>query len=130
MGLLSARDMTETQLRQCCGDQLASRVVGYTVFTQDGQRAGTVDDILIDDEANLVRFLVVDTSTAEFLVNQARVMLPIDLCCPDEEKKTVRSRTSAEQVQSAPPYRRDLAQARAYEETVFTHYGERPYWPL
>lgn len=129
MGLISARFMTEDQLRRCCRDGLSPAVIGYGIDVADGRRIGTIDDILVDDETMTIRFLVVDTKTAAFTLNQAHILLPTGLCCWDEEQKSVRSLASAEQVQSAPAYDRAVALTQAYEATVFTNFGERPYAP-
>jgi len=129
MGLISSKMMTPTQLQQCCAEDLAVQTIGYTLQTADGRRAGRIEDILYDDEDGVIRYLVVDTSTAEFIVNQPRVLLPATLCCPDHGRRTVRSRAGAEQVQAAPRYDPAVALTRAYEESVFTNFGEHPYWP-
>lgn len=130
MGLVSARFMMPAQLARCCaGQDVSPGVVGYTVHTIDDRRIGQVEDVLIDDEAMVIAFLVVEPSTAEFIVNQPRLLLPASLCCWDEEGKRVRSRATVDQVQSAPPYDAVTDISEAYERTVFTNFGERPYWP-
>lgn len=130
MGLISSRDMSPTQWQQCCADDPSANVIDYELRTVDDRRIGVVSDVLFDDEAGVARYLVVDTSRAEFLVNQPRVLLPISLCCRDDAQRTVRSQAGVQEVQSAPGYERATAVTRAYEETVFTNFGERPYWPI
>jgi len=130
MGLISSRFVTPTMLERCCAGSLSSRAIGYTLLTADGRRIGVVKDLLFDDEAFEIRYLVVDTSTAEFPVGPPLVVLPATLCCEDAERKVVSSRATVEQVQAAPSYDPVTAISRAYEETVFTNFGERPYWPL
>ncbi len=129
MGLISSRFMTADQKQRCCYNDLSLDILNYALHTADGQRIGTVDDVLMDDESFTIRYLVVDTSTAAFTLNQQRVLLPADLCCRDPEQRIVRSRANAEQVQSAPFYDSALAVTKAYEDTVITHFGERPYAP-
>lgn len=129
MALISSRFMTADQLQRCCYNQISAEVIGYVLHTVDGQRIGTVEEFLVNDEDFVVRYLVVDTSTAEFLLNQPLVLVPADLCCWDGEKRTVRSRATAEQVQSAPAYDPAVAVTQAYEETFVTKFGERPSGP-
>ncbi len=127
--LLSARFMTPTQLEQCCTDHLSTKIVGYAVYTSEGRRIGTVDDLLIDDEMMVVRFLVVDTSTAEFILNQPHLLLAPNLCCWDDARKTVQAQATMGQVQSAPDFDRVAALGAAYEETAIFAYGEPPFGP-
>jgi hypothetical protein len=129
MGLISSRFMTADQRERCCYNDLSVEVIGYAIDTIDGQRIGTVDDILMDDESMTVRYLVVDTSTAAFILNQPHLLLPTNLCCWDRAERSVRSQAHAEQVQSAPAYDAAVSVTQAYEDTIITHYGERPYAP-
>ena len=126
--LLSMRDLTPTQ-REKYRDTIPFDAVGYALLADDGRRIGVVDDILVDDESFVANFLVVDTATAEFILNQPRLLLPATLCCWDAGRRTVGTRATAQQVQSAPGYDRAVSMSRAYEETVIFHYGERPSAP-
>ena len=126
--LLSSHDLTAAQ-REMYRGTIPLDAIGYALLTEDGRRIGVVDDVLLDDEDFTANFLVVDTATAEFIANQAHVLLPAALCCWDAERKTAHSRATAGQVQSAPAYDRAVALTRAYEETVFFNYGERPSGP-
>ncbi len=129
MGLVSSRYMTQTQLEHCCRDGVSPGVIGYAIYTEDGQRIGKVNEVLIDDESMAVAWLIVDTSTAGFVINQRHVMLPTNLCCWDEERRAVRSLSSTAQVQSAPRYDAAVDLARAYEEAAIFNFGERPNGP-
>jgi hypothetical protein len=129
MGLISSHDLTADQLSRCCNNRLTPGIIGYTLLTIDGQRAGVVADVLVDDETMDLHYLVVDTQSAQFEMHYPHILLPTDLCCWDAEHKTVRSQAHQEQMQNASAYDRAIALTRAYEETVFTNFGERPYWP-
>ncbi len=129
MGLVSSRYMTPTQLEHCCRGGVSPSVVGYAIYTSDGQRIGKVTEVLIDDESMAVAWLIVDTSTAEFVINQPHVMLSTNLCCWDEERRAVRSLSNATQVQSSPRYDPAVDLVRAYEETAIFSFGERPNGP-
>lgn len=129
MGLISSRFMTADQRQRCCLNGISLEVIGYTLHTIDGQRIGTVNDVLVDDESFAVRYLVADTSSAEFIINQPYVLLTSELCCWDAESKTVRSQASVDQVQSAPAYDRAVDLVEAYEDTAIFRFGERPSGP-
>ncbi len=129
MGLISSRFMTAEQRERCCLGPLSLDVIGYTLYTIDGHRVGTVDDVLLDDESFAIRYLVIDTSSADFIINQPYVLLAAELCCWDEESKSVRSQSTMDQVQSAPAYERSVDLVEAYEDTAIFRYGERPSGP-
>ncbi len=129
MGLISSRSMTPEQRSRCCLNDLSPEVIGYVLSTRDGRRIGTVDDILMDDESFTLRFLIVNTSTAEFMVNQPYVMLAAELCCWDAEHKSVRADVTVGQVQDAPAYERAVALVQAIEDTAIFRFGERPSGP-
>ncbi|MDI7276457.1 MAG: PRC-barrel domain-containing protein, partial [Anaerolineae bacterium] len=103
--LISSRFMTEPQLRRCCVNDLTPEIIGYALYTTDDQRIGVVEDILVDDELFVIRYLVVDTSSAEFIVNHPEVLLvAANLCCWDTERRTVRAQATVADVQAAPFY--------------------------
>ncbi len=129
MGLISSRFMTAEQQERCCYNQVSLEVIGYTLHTVDGRRIGTVNDILMDDESFTVRYLVVDTSAADFVVNNPYVLITADLCCWDPESRIVRSQATVEQVQSAPAFDRAVDLVQAYEATAVLQFGERPFGP-
>lgn len=129
MGLISARFMTADQLQRCCTTGVTPEVIGYALQTVDDQRIGTVDDILMDDESLTIRYLVVNTATAEFIVNQPFVLLTSDLCCWDAERRVVRSQATVGQVQDAPAFERAVDLVQAYEQTAIFRFGERPSGP-
>jgi hypothetical protein len=129
MGLISSRFMTEDQLARCCAGDLSPDVIGCTLHSADDRRIGLVDDILVDDESLTVRFLVVDTSTADLMLNYPRVMLAPALCCWDREARTARTQATAEQVRAAPFFDSVTALAQSYEDLYIFHYGERPFAP-
>jgi len=129
MGLISSHMLTPDQLRRCCRNNLTAEVIGYALQTVDGRRIGTVDDILVDDDSLAVRYLVVNTASAEFTLNLPFVLLTPDLCCWDAEGRVVRSQATAEQVQGAPAFDRATDLAQAYEETAILNFGERPFAP-
>lgn len=129
MGLISSRFMTANQLQRCCLNDFKPDIIGYSINTIDGQRIGIIEDFLMDDESFTMRYLIIDTSTAAFVLNQSRVLLPTGLCCRDPEQKVVRTQARADQVQSAPEYDPVISAAKAYEDLAIFDYGERPSGP-
>lgn len=128
--LISSRFMTQGQLERCCADGLGPEVIGCALYTSDNLRVGVVKDLLVDDEDYVARFVVVDTTSAEFLINHPEVLLVgANICCLDREHRTVRTEVTAADVQSAPFYNHAADLAQAYEETYIFHYGERPSAP-
>ena len=129
MGLIKSHDLTSEQRRRCCRREMSVDVVGHALYTMTGQRAGQVRDALIDDESLALRYLVVDTRSAEFPADKPYVLLPADLCRWDEAAGSVRCEVRVDQVQAAPEYDPAGAIAQDYEATVIFDFGERPSGP-
>lgn len=106
----------------------AADIRGLTVKDKDGKELGKVHDLLIDDEARKVRFLLVEHGG--FLgLGQTKSFIPVD----DITKITaddVFINHTAEHVATAPPYDPDLAADRDYHSSVYGHYGYMPFWGM
>ncbi|NEQ30910.1 MAG: DUF2382 domain-containing protein [Leptolyngbya sp. SIO4C5] len=96
-------------------------IKGLDVYTQaNNEKAGSIRDVLID-EANRIRYFVVDTG---FWVFGKQVLLPIGRCveAPDHTRIYVTGLTK-QQVEALPEYPADLnAIDRDYEERVRSVY--------
>lgn len=66
-----------------------SDIRGWAVKNVDGRLVGVVDDLVIDSEAEKVKYLVVDLSTNELQLRDRKVILPIDLARLDVAFKNV-----------------------------------------
>lgn len=96
----------------------------YEIYTSpDGERVGTVHNILVDDSGHL-RYFVIDTG---FWIFGKKVLLPIGLCNIDYPNHRVyASDLTKEQVEQLPEYREDMTIDRDYEDQVRRIYrGEK-----
>jgi sporulation protein YlmC with PRC-barrel domain len=100
-------------------------VRGRKVFDRHGEEVGEVDDLIIDDQEQKVRFMQV--ASGGFLgIGETKLMIPIDAITQITED-TVRIDQTRERVISAPGY--DPALVRdTYWEDLYGYYGYGPYW--
>ena len=98
---------------------------GRTVLDRSGEEIGQVDDLLIDDREQRVRFIQV--ATGGFLgLGETTFMIPIDAITRITDEAVYTDQTR-EHVASAPRY--DPALVReTYWEDVYGYYGYSPYW--
>ncbi|EAZ91669.1 DUF2382 domain-containing protein [Crocosphaera chwakensis] len=101
----------------------------YDLYTNsDGNRVGSVQDILVDESGRL-RYFVIDTG---FWIFGKKVLLPIGLCRIDYTKGRVyASNLTEERVKELPRYDENTTVDYDYEERVRNIYRvpERPYTP-
>jgi hypothetical protein len=100
-------------------------VSGYRIAASDGE-IGHADDFLIDDADWCVRYMVVDTRN--WLPGKDVVVSPGWIHEIDWRQGEVSVSLGKEQIETAPEYKRGMHVARAFEESVFRHYGRDPYW--
>ena len=104
----------------------AEDVRGRTVVDRNGDEVGTVDDLLIDDRANKVRFLRV--GAGGFLgIGEQHFLIPVDAVTridPDHVHID-RERTG---LRGVPGYDPDLAYDYDYYGDVYGWWGYGPYW--
>jgi uncharacterized protein (TIGR02271 family) len=85
---------------------------GWDVMASDGQRLGRVDDLLVDTQANKVRYVDVEGGT------QGHVTIPIGYARLERDRNQVLvDRLSNDQFQALPAYNRGPI-TRDYEEQV------------
>ncbi|HST62529.1 MAG TPA: PRC-barrel domain-containing protein, partial [Longimicrobium sp.] len=86
---------------------------GWDVVASDGRRLGRVDDLLVDTQANKVRYVNVEGGP------QGHVTIPIGYARLERDSKQVLvDRVSDEQFQALPAYNRGGPVTRDYEEQV------------
>ncbi|MFL5759678.1 MAG: PRC-barrel domain-containing protein [Thermomicrobiales bacterium] len=101
-------------------------VRGRTVLTTDGDRIGSVDDLLIDREDQKVRFL--EVGTGGFLgLGERKSLIPIEVVSQVDEDHVVVDQ-SREHVAAAPIYNPHVVQTEPYLSDVYEHYGFPPPW--
>lgn len=103
----------------------AQEVVGYHVETADGS-VGHVEDLLLDDEAWRVRYIVVDTRN---WLPAKKVLVPPD-CVSGMEWSLQRILVdlNSQEIKDAPAWDPDAPMDRRYETRLHEHYGQAPYW--
>jgi len=107
-GLLSADDM-----------------LGYHIEAEDG-RIGHVDELLIDPDGWILRYVVVDTR--DWWPGKLVLLVPPALTGIDAESRTVRVGLSREQIRSGPAFDPDQTIDRKIEEQFLDYYGYPVYW--
>lgn len=99
---------------------------GRKVVDRSGEEVGTVDDLLIDDRENKVRFLRV--ASGGFLgMGETKFLVPVDAIAEIGEG-AVRVDQSREHVAGAPQYDPDLVYDTGYYGGLYGYYGYAPYW--
>jgi sporulation protein YlmC with PRC-barrel domain len=99
---------------------------GREVLTIDGDRIGSVDDLLIDREEGKVRFL--EVGSGGFLgIGERKSLIPIEAVTEVDEYH-VYVEKSGEHVASAPVYNPHVVQIEPYLNDVYEHYGYPPPW--
>jgi sporulation protein YlmC with PRC-barrel domain len=100
-------------------------VRGRKVLDRAGEEVGTVDDLMIDDRENKVRFLRV--ASGGFLgLGETKFMIPVDAITRIDDDHVYIDQTR-EKVAGAPRYDPDLMND-AYWGDVYGYYGYGPYW--
>jgi len=114
---LSDTDMT---LGQRCQD-----IRGRQVVDTNGEEVGTVDDLMIDDAEQRVRFLRV--ASGGFLgMGAQKFLIPVDAIKQIKDEKVIVNH-DREKIASSPVYDPDVVDERYYEN-VYGYYGYMPFW--
>jgi len=95
------------------------------ITATDGE-IGNVKDFYFDDDAWVVRYLVVDTGT--WLTSRKVLISPIAVTKPDWPARTLPVSISKEQVRNSPDFDSDKPVSRQNEEQYFGYYGYPTYW--
>ncbi len=123
-------ETTATLIRLSDTDQTVAApeedIRGRKVLDRHGEEIGEVDDLLIDDGENKVRFIQV--ASGGFLgIGKDKTMIPIEAIQEINDDEIHLDRTR-EDVASAPGYDPDLAVTQDYWGGVYGYYGYAPYW--
>ena len=101
-------------------------VRGRSVKDKDGERIGTVHDLLVDQEQNKVRFLLVESGG--FLgIGETKSFIPVDAVTRVTEDEVFIDQAK-DAVAAAPGYDPKLVDDRSFHESVYGHYGYTPFW--
>lgn len=97
----------------------------YTIGATDGD-IGQVKDFYFDDQAWVVRYLIVDTGS--WLSGRKVLISPISLCKPDWAAHTLPVAINQEQVKNSPDIDTDQPVSRQHEMQYFSYYDYPYYW--
>lgn len=107
-------------------DGSANDVRGREVKDRNGDGIGKVGDLLVDDQEDKVRFLLVEHGG--FLgFGETKSLIPVDAVTKITEDEVLVDQ-SRERVAAAPGYDPDLLDDRDYHTSIYGHYGYGPYW--
>ena len=100
-------------------------MVGFTIAATDGD-IGHVRDFYFDDEAWVIRYLIVETGT--WLPNRKVLVSPMALRHPNREANSFPARLIREQVRNSPSINTDRPVSRQHELQFYSYYGYPYYW--
>lgn len=103
----------------------AEDITGRSVIDANGDDIGSVDDLMIDDLENKVRFISV-TSAESLEMGQTKFLIPVD-AISRLTGDTVYLYRLRNQVIAAPKYKPDVVE-KEYLERLYDHYGYTPCW--
>ncbi|TFV57715.1 PRC-barrel domain containing protein [Geodermatophilus sp. DF01-2] len=104
----------------------AADVRGRTAVDSEGQEIGTVDDLLVDDREERVRFLRV--GAGGFLgIGKEHYLVPVE-AVEAVEPDRVRIGRDRAALSDVPGYDPELAEDPAYYAGVYGWWGFGPYW--
>ncbi len=97
----------------------------YAIGATDGD-IGHVKDFYFDDDAWVVRYLVVDTGS--WLMGRTVLISPISLREPNWLRRTLPALITMEQVRNSPDIETDKPVSRQHERLYLDYYGYPNYW--
>jgi hypothetical protein len=103
----------------------SAEVTGYYIHAKDGE-IGHVDDILVDDENWVIRYLVIDTRN--WLPGKRVLISPEWIERVSWEDSMVYTGLHRETIQNAPDFDEAAQVGRDYESRLHEHYSREAYW--
>lgn len=101
-------------------------VRGRNVVDRHGEKIGDVDDLLLDDRENRVRFLRV--AHGGFLgIGEQHFLVPVDAITRIDADNVHIDRTRSD-LGKAPGYSPELAEKADYYQGIYGWWGYGPYW--
>lgn len=98
---------------------------GYTLAARDGE-IGTLKEIYFDDQAWVVRYLVVHMG-ARFIGREV-LITPQSIESVDEDARSIVVNLTRGQVENSPPVSSERPVSRHYEAEYHRYYGLESYW--
>ena len=106
----------------------AADIRGREVLDRDGNRVGTVIDLLVDPEQRIARMAEVETGGGVLGIGRKHRLIPVEILTAGDPRTVYLERTRDE-VNAAPEYR--PAEGDVEEEqyaATYAAYGVTPYW--
>jgi uncharacterized protein YrrD len=100
-------------------------MMGLTIAATDGD-IGHVRNFYFDDEAWVIRYLIVETGT--WLSNRKVLVSPMALREPNRDAAKFPARLTREQVRNSPSIDTDKPVSRQHEAEFYRYYGYPYYW--
>lgn len=104
----------------------AEDVRGRAVLDDAGEEVGHVRDLVVDTEANKVRFLQIGAG-GFFGIGEESFLIPVD-AVTRVEPDTVSIDRSRERMRDVPRYQPELAVGPDYYEDLYSWWDYSPYW--
>lgn len=101
-------------------------VLGYHLHTSDDEEFGHVENLIMQSDGWVVRYLVIDTGN--WLPGKRVLISPTWVAEVSWEESWVRTTLVAEQVKESPEFEGIEPPDRQYEQDLFNYYGLPPYW--
>jgi uncharacterized protein YrrD len=98
---------------------------GFAIGATDGD-IGKVKDFYFDDQAWVVRYLVVDAGA--WLESRKVLVSPYSIAQPGWDATVLPATLTQEQIKSSPDFDSDAPVSRQYEEAYLGYYGYPYYW--
>lgn len=99
---------------------------GRKVVDRAAEEIGTVEDLLVDDREQKVRFM--EIGTGGFLgLGETKFLMPIDAIIKIEAD-TIHVDQTRERVAGAPRYAPELVSDQRHWEELYGYYGYAPFW--
>jgi len=107
------------------GDGGAAGLAGRPVVDRDGERAGEIAEVLVEERTREARWIVVGNGG---VLGIGRRLAAVPAACVDLDADPVRLRITAEALREAPEWSADQPFSRHEELAAFRHFGLSPYW--
>jgi len=103
----------------------AHEVTGFHIAATDGD-IGHVEDLLVDEDGWIVRYLIVDTRN--WLPGRKVLIAPDWVSGVDWLNEKVAMQATRDKIKGGPEYAPDKEIDRRFEHDLYTWYGHAPYW--
>jgi len=113
------RESTDSHLRS------SQAVIGYNIDATDGE-IGHVEGFVVDDEAWAIRYM--EVATRSWWPGKKVLVSPAWIERVSWTDSKVCVGLSREAIKNAPEYDESAPIAREYENRLYFHYGQPPYW--